>query len=140
MTSALALLPQPGQLVRVRFRQWVVDEVSKSSHPPAPLDPLSETHQQLVSLLSIEDDSLGEELQVVWEIEPGAEVIEKVGFPEATGSMHSSMPAAGERCLLPTFGTSNPASARASTSRTKQLDPVVRTIQLPRVNVLVTDD
>ena len=31
-----------------------------------------------------EDDVLGEELQVVWEIEPGVQVIEKVTLPEPT--------------------------------------------------------
>jgi hypothetical protein len=36
-------------------------------------------------LLSVEDDALGEELQVIWEIEPGAQVVEKVAHPEPTG-------------------------------------------------------
>jgi hypothetical protein len=41
--------------------------------------------QRLVSLSSVEDDALGEELQVIWEIEPGAQVIEKAALPEPTG-------------------------------------------------------
>ena len=41
--------------------------------------------QHLLTLASVEDDGLGEELQVVWEIEPGAKVIEKVALPEPTG-------------------------------------------------------
>jgi hypothetical protein len=31
------------------------------------------------------DDGLGDELQVIWEIEPGARAIEKVALPEPTG-------------------------------------------------------
>ena len=43
--------------------------------------------QHLVSLLSIEDDALGEELQVVWELDhPGAKVIEMVAIPEPADS------------------------------------------------------
>ena len=41
--------------------------------------------EHLLTLSSVEDDGLGEELQVVWEIEPGARVIEKVALPEPTG-------------------------------------------------------
>jgi hypothetical protein len=39
----------------------------------------------LLTLSSVEDDGLGEEQQVIWEIEPGARVIEKVALPEASG-------------------------------------------------------
>jgi len=41
--------------------------------------------QNLLTLSSVEDDGLGEEVQVVWEIEPGAKVIEKVALPEPSG-------------------------------------------------------
>src|SRR5262249_58928729 len=74
-----------GQLVSVRSRRWVVGEVNKSLLPPPVLEPVPVQAQHLVSLLSVEDDALGEELQVVWEIELGAEVIEKVALPEPTG-------------------------------------------------------
>lgn len=37
--------------------------------------------QHLVSLVSVEDDATGEELEVVWEIEPGTEVIERAELP-----------------------------------------------------------
>ena len=65
-------IPELGQLVEVRRRQWVVaniypSEPLNSGYPP----------QHLLTLASIEDDALGEELQVVWEIEPGAHIIEK---------------------------------------------------------------
>jgi hypothetical protein len=77
--------PEQGQLVSVRSRRWVVSDVNKSGLSPPPLAPTSEKAQHLVSLLSVEDDALGEELQVIWEIEPGAKVIEKVALPEPTG-------------------------------------------------------
>ena len=73
-------VPEPGQLVEVRRRQWVVADIIasepiNSGYPP----------QHMVTLSSIDEDGLGEELQVVWEIEPGAHVIEKAGLPEITG-------------------------------------------------------
>jgi hypothetical protein len=37
--------------------------------------------QHLVSLVSVEDDAPGEELEVVWEIEPGTRVIERAELP-----------------------------------------------------------
>ncbi len=55
--------PDPGQLVRVRM--WVVGEVLRDSQ--AALD--DRTVQHHVSLVSVDDDATGEELQVIWEIE-----------------------------------------------------------------------
>jgi hypothetical protein len=76
--------PEQGQLVQVRSRPWVVNEIKTSSLPsPAMELPVSRS-QHLLTLASIEDDGLGEELQVVWEIEPGAKVIERVQLPEPT--------------------------------------------------------
>ena len=62
---------------------------SSPTSPAAPArsasSPPGDGPQHLVTLASVEDDGLGEELQVVWEIEPGATVIEKVALPEPTG-------------------------------------------------------
>ncbi len=84
MTLALASPPETGQLVSVRSRRWVVNEVRASTLPPPPLGPTSEPSQHLVSLLSVEDDALGEVLQVVRQIEPGATVIEKAALHTTT--------------------------------------------------------
>src|SRR5262249_25467672 len=67
--------PEQGQLVNVRQRQYVVTEVAKSTLPTSPLRSSDNGAQHLVSLSSVEDDALGEELQVIWELEPGAQVI-----------------------------------------------------------------
>jgi len=63
----------------------VVTEVAKSNLPERPLSSLSSGPQHLLTLSSVEDDGLGEELQVVWELEPGRQVIEKVALPGPTG-------------------------------------------------------
>jgi hypothetical protein len=85
MAVALTSAPEAGQLVNVRSRRWVVSEVNKSALPPPSLEPTRGVPQHLVSLQSVDDDALGEELQVVWEIEPGATVVEKVALPQPTG-------------------------------------------------------
>jgi len=77
--------PEQGQLVSVRSRQWIVNDVRASTLSPPALKPTFHGPQHLLTLASVEDDGLGEELQVIWEIEPGAQVIEKVALPEPTG-------------------------------------------------------
>src|SRR6187401_3438657 len=85
MTTTTATTPELGQLVQVRSRPWVVNDVKPSSLPAPAMKPTFDGPQHLLSLSSVEDDGLGEELQVVWEIEPGAKVIEKVALPEPSG-------------------------------------------------------
>jgi len=85
MTVATRNPPEQGQLVTVRQRRYVVTEIAKSTLPGRPLKVSANGVQHLITLSSVEDDALGEELQVIWEIEPGAEVIEKVALPEPTG-------------------------------------------------------
>ena len=71
--------PEPGQLVEVRRRQWVVADVASSKLAS------NSAAQNAVTLSSIDEDGLGEELEVIWEIEPGAQVIERAGLPSITG-------------------------------------------------------
>lgn len=57
--------PEQGQLVKVRSRQYVVTEVRQTTLPPNPMLSGVEPSQNLVMFSSIEDDALGEELQVI---------------------------------------------------------------------------
>jgi hypothetical protein len=74
MPQAAETLPEQRQLVSARSRQWVVHDVRPSALLYPPLQPAFSGAQHLVALSSVEDDGLGEELQVIWEIEPGADV------------------------------------------------------------------
>jgi len=69
----MAALPEQGQLVTVRQRHYVVNEVAKSTLPEQLLRTSGNGGQHLISLSSVEDDALGEELQVIWELEPGVD-------------------------------------------------------------------
>jgi hypothetical protein len=77
MSSVAPSRPEQGQLVNVRQRHYAVTEVARSTLPASPLHPSDNAAQHLVSLSSVEEDALGEELQVIWNIEPGAQMIEK---------------------------------------------------------------
>src|SRR5439155_24028178 len=86
-------IPEAGQLVDVRQRRYVVVDVAQSTLPPDLLKLgsfLGQTSshsqsQHLITLTSVEDDALGEELQVIWEVEPGAHVAEKNALPVLVG-------------------------------------------------------
>jgi hypothetical protein len=77
-------IPEQGQIVTVRQRPFVVAEVQASALPRSPLAHSPPPHH-LVTLTSIADDTPGETLQVIWEIEPGTRISEKVELPDAVG-------------------------------------------------------
>src|ERR1035437_4285660 len=79
--QSLGSIPEQGQLAVVRQRRYVVTDVRSGVSGSQ----IADQPQHLVSLTSIEDDALGEELQVIWEIEPGARAFEKMELPEPKG-------------------------------------------------------
>jgi hypothetical protein len=68
-------VPQAGQLIQVRGQHWVVSGVARSHQPVDELAASRLPGQTLVTLTSISDDDLGEELTVVWKVEPGREIV-----------------------------------------------------------------
>lgn len=137
--------PSPGQLVQVRQRRYVVQEIAESALPPPPLQ-YPHAPQHLVQLSSVEDDGLGEELRVIWELEPGARVIGEESLPEPKGFDEprrldafldairwGAVASADQRHLHAPYRS-------GITIEDYQLDPVVRALQMPRVNLLVADD
>lgn len=133
-------VPEAGQLVEVRRRQWIVSDVLASKLE------VSSTAQNLVSLSSIDEDGLGEELQVIWEIEPGAQIIERAGLPAISGQDDSNTLDAfldAVRWGAATNADRNflQAPFRSGVSiEDFQLDPLVRAIDMARVNLLIADD
>lgn len=134
-------IPEPGQLVSVRRRQWVVSDVLAST-PENSSIPL----QHLVTLSSIDEDGLGEELRVIWEIEPGAHIIEKAGLPEITGfddadTLDAFLDAVRWGAATNADKGFLQAPFRSGVSiEDFQLDPLVRAINMARVNLLIADD
>ena len=143
---AAASPPEQGQLVNVRQRQYVVSDVVRSTLPMGMLRPLNGHAQHLVTLASVEDDALGEELQVIWELEPGASVIERTALPEP-GAFDSPdrLDAFLDAVRWGAASTADLHSIQAPfrsgiSIEDYQLDPVFRAIQMPRVSLLIADD
>ncbi len=139
-------IPESGQIVTVRQRRYVVVEVQKSALPITPLATQIEAGQQLVTLNSIEDDALGETLQVIWEIEPGTSIEERINLPQPDGFDTPDRLDAFLNAVR--WGAVSSADMRALQAPFRsgidiedyQLDPLVRAIQMPRANLLIADD
>ena len=134
-------IPESGQLVEVRRRQWVATQIDSCGLAKNIRD-----IQHLVTLESIDEDALGEEIQVIWELEPGAKILEKAGLPFIDGydpnfkldafldAVRWGAASNADRQLLQ-------APFRSGISiEDYQLDPLVRAINMARVNLLIADD
>ncbi|MCX6345660.1 MAG: DISARM system SNF2-like helicase DrmD [Armatimonadetes bacterium] len=141
-----SVIPEPGQLVEVRQRRFVVTEIQRSALPADMSGHNVNDLQHLITLSSVEDDALGEELQVVWELELGAHVFNKANLPELTGYDDPARLDAFLNAVR--WGAISSADVRALQSPFRsgieiedyQLDPIVRALKMPRVNLLVADD
>jgi superfamily II DNA or RNA helicase len=132
--------PEQGQIVELRQRRFVVTEIQGSGLPE------NET-QHFVKAVSVEDDSLGEELHVIWETEIGAKVFQRVALPSPGQGLDT--PQRLDALLdAVRWGAASQADVRTLQAPFRsgikiedyQLDPLVRAIQMPRVNLLIADD
>lgn len=140
-------IPEQGQIVTVRQRRYVVVDVQASTLPVQQLSVQSNREgHHLLTLNCIEDDALGETIQVFWELEPGTNIEEKVGLPQPDGF---DVPEHLDAFLNAVrWGAVSSADTRALQAPFRsgieiedyQLDPLVRAIQMPRANLLIADD
>ena len=146
MTTATT--PQPGQLVRVRDRSWVVADVRRGALPSDLPSGAANGAQHLVTLAGIDDDGAGEEARVVWELEPGARIVEQGALPRL-GPEALDDPRRLDAFLdAVRWGALTSADARTLQAPFRagiaiedfQLDPVVRALRMPRTSLLIADD
>ena len=142
-------LPDVGQMVRVRGQHWVVSDVSGSTLPPDVLATRGGAGHTLVRLSNVEDHGLGDELDVIWEVEPGREILDVATLPDLVPGDQADDPARLQAFLdAVRWGAVASADVRALQAPFRagiqiedyQLEPVTRALRSPRVNLLVADD
>jgi superfamily II DNA or RNA helicase len=97
-------------------------------------------------LASIEDDATGEALEVVWELEQGAQLFEERELPYPHGFDTPAVLSAFLDAVR--WGAVSKGDRQGVQSPFRsgidiedyQLDPVIRAVQMPRANLLIADD
>lgn len=143
--SLISPPPEFGQMVRIRGRNFVVTHVKASALPDAGRSAAG-LGRLMVEASSLDDTGLGEEAAFLWDLEPGAEVIGKVSLPKPTAFdppesldafllalKWSAISAADQKALQSPFRS-------GIEIEDYQLDPLVRALRMPRVNLLIADD
>lgn len=142
-----SVAPNPGDLVRVRGRHWVVADVSRASLPAGSLTG-SDKPDHLVTVSSVEDDRYDETIQVIWELEPGTRILDKATLPtpdldrlDDPDRLAAFLDAVRWGAVTSADSAALQAPFRSGISiEDYQLDPVVRALRMPRVNLLIADD
>lgn len=147
--SAIPTLPEPGQVVEVRGSTWAVANVQAQGLPRSPADESAARLSHIVDLQSLDEDRLGEQLTVVWELEVGQTVTPPQGLPERISPNAFDDPAtlAGfvDAMRWGAVTSADPNRYQAPfwsgvNIEAYQLEPLRRALTSPRANLLLADD
>ncbi|WP_370011845.1 DISARM system SNF2-like helicase DrmD [Nocardiopsis sp. LDBS0036] len=140
-------IPQAGQLVTVRNRQWVVTDVSAGSIASSDAYRMTARPQHVVSLSSMGDDATNDRIQVLWELEVGTRIHEDRELPtpvqgfDDPRKLDAFLHAVRWGAVASADTTSLQAPFRSGIEIEEyQLEPVVRALSMPRTNLLIADD
>lgn len=132
-------MPERGQIVRLRSRQYLVEDMVQ---PPRPGD------ATLVRMSCVDDDNQGQPLEVLWEKEIGPEILTaeswnrlaERGFdpPKLFAAYFHTL---RWNCVTATDPNLFQAPFRAGIRLDAyQLEPLRKALLLPRVNLFIADD
>ncbi|KQN88978.1 DISARM system SNF2-like helicase DrmD [Arthrobacter sp. Leaf69] len=150
-TSAVAAppLPEPGQVVEVRGSTWAVANVQAQGLPRSPADESVAQLTHVVDLQSLDEDRLGDQLSVVWELEVGHTLTPAQGLPETIHAEQFDDPTtlAGfvDAMRWGAVTSADPNRYQApfwsgANVEAYQLEPLRRALGAPRTNLLLADD
>ncbi|MEU4568996.1 DISARM system SNF2-like helicase DrmD [Micromonospora sp. NPDC023956] len=145
----IRLVPGPGQVVEVRGSTWAVAQVKPQGLPRSPADEAVASLNHAVTLQALDEDRLGEELTVVWELEVGHTVTPAQGLPTQVkpdtfddpntlagfvdAMRWGAVTSADDRSVQAPFHSGVAVEAY-------QLEPLRRALSSPRTNLLLADD
>ena len=142
-------LPEQGQIVNVRGASWAVTDVHAQGLPRSPADEGEPGLTHVVELQSLEEDRLGQELAVVWELEVGHTVAPDQGLPETISpdgfdepnTLAAFVDAVRWGAVTSADGNAFQAPFRSGANvEAYQLEPLRRALQSARTNLLLADD
>ena len=132
-------LPTSGELIQVRSRRWLVEEV---------VEPTAPGQSPVVRLACADDDAQGQSLDVFWDYELDRQILEEEGWGDlATKGFDPPRRFAAFlhtmrwNCVTATDPNLFQAPFRAGIKiDAYQMEPLRKALRLPRVSLFIADD